>query len=543
MCDELHNVSYLRGRIPVVAENEFTKLSVYLRMCVLSRRILSYLNESSTARSRAIGHAHHKAISDLVPPLPSIAPPTTPTPAMAGQAGVTQSPERVESGIAAPQTTPLDEWQVAFMGLNHWRLAGAVLALLVLSFIVANAIAFCFQVRRERRIRRKTIELAQFGPNHVGSDDKSTLQPVPVTILTGFLGAGKTTLLNRILQTPQLPYKIMVLENEIGTVSIDHALLDPSKTNEELQKDGIYVLQNGCMCCTARGAKGTKSELERILDYLLRIVNEQGFDYLVVETTGLADPGPIIETFLQLRASRFRLDAIVTMVDAHAIQRFYNPQRTTFDLPVELQRQFLYADVVALNKVDLVDATELQRARDAVTAFANGATTLECVQANVDLAQIVGIDTFDAVKFQGANGALGTDKGEHTKGITSVFLEVEAAVDVAKLTEWLNAVTAEYARAHILRIKGVLALSNSNRRCILQGVLDTYTIAPSAAWTPSDTRKCRLVVIGKHLDRGHLEDSFRQCIVRRNDEETGKKEDWGDTLPSRAAPQEAKKTR
>lgn len=381
-----------------------------------------------------------------------------------------------------------------------------LLFLLLLSFLVANCVAWCLQLRRERRIRRKTQQLAAHG--------REDAPAVPVTILTGFLGAGKTTLLNRILHSEQpLPYKVMVLENELGAVSIDHSLL-------QTEKDGIYVLENGCMCCTARGGKGRGGdELERILDYLLQLVEKRSFDYLVVETTGLADPGPIIETFLRLRASRFRLDAIVTMVDAKAAQTYWRGESYAF--PVELHRQALYADLVVLNKVDMATAEEKARLETALAEINEEASVCSCVNANVALDRILNVKTFDAVRFREQHEAIGTQgnvktRGQHTGGISTVHFEVEREVDVAAFGEWLSEVVTKYVKgADVLRVKGVLAVAGDaeDRRCVVQGVLDTYTIAPGAPWTPEESRASRLVVIGQKLDRKELKRGFQRCLV------------------------------
>ncbi|OQS04997.1 hypothetical protein THRCLA_02824 [Thraustotheca clavata] len=369
-----------------------------------------------------------------------------------------------------------------------------VLVFLLLSVFLSNAIAWIKQFRQQSRIFNKTQQLSS----------RQRGKTIPVTILTGFLGSGKTTLLNAILSSPDHGYKIMILENEVGAVSIDHELI------KNVPREGVVVMQNGCMCCSASTKNG--NELERILDHLLQVQADiHGFDYLIVETTGLADPGPIVQTFLELRASRYRLDGVVTLVDIQALLKIKV-------IPTEMQAQLTYADVIAMTKTDLFDENEVQGKVDKATEIIREMNPDAPLLAKnkLDVGSLLNIHTFDVARYSTQLATAQSNPHRHSTSVSTVFLTTTHELDLQSFGIWLNDVVNENVKENVFRIKGIVAVKDDNSKWVLQGVLDTYTLAPSAPWASDAERVTQIVIIGKNLDAPALEASFTALTDKKN---------------------------
>ena len=353
-------------------------------------------------------------------------------------------------------------------------------------------------------------------------------EKIPVTVLTGYLGAGKTTLLNRILSEPH-GKKYAVIVNEFGEIGIDNDLVVGA--DEE-----VFEMNNGCICCTVRG------DLVRILDGLMR--RKGKFDAIIVETTGLADPAPVAQTFFMDEnvGRRTKLDAVVTVADA----KWLNDRLK--DAP-EAKNQIAFADVILINKTDLVSPAELREVEARIRGINPYARLHKTERAQIALNEVLGRNAFDLDRIleiepafleseehddhdhehghdhehdhehghdhhhdHGQAHSHGGLKHYHDEDMQSISLKTDKPLDPDKFFPWVQDLVQKEGPS-ILRSKGILAFKNDEQRFVFQGVHMILDGDHQRPWNKDEKRESRIVFIGRNLPGKKITEGFESCIA------------------------------
>jgi G3E family GTPase len=324
---------------------------------------------------------------------------------------------------------------------------------------------------------------------------------IPVTVLTGFLGSGKTTLVNHIL-TANHGHRIAVIENEFGEIGIDNDLVIGG--DEEIGGERIVEMSNGCcLCCTAR------TDLIEILRSLLE--RRERFDRILIETSGMADPNPVAQTFFvdDEIATHFELDAIVTLVDAKHVGGHLD-EVDPDGVGDHVVDQIAFADRIVVNKVDLVSRDELRAVEERLRGINATAEMLTGSHGRIDLSRILGVAAFDLNReLQTRPGWLDEPEHLHDPTLESVGVEVDGELDRTAFEEWLRRLVD--GRGHdFYRFKGIIAVRDDERRLVVQGVHRLHDVQPGAPWG-TEPHRSRMVFIGRGLDREELTRGLRAC--------------------------------
>jgi G3E family GTPase len=356
------------------------------------------------------------------------------------------------------------------------------------------------------------------------SEQAASSEKIPVTVLTGYLGAGKTTLLNRILSEPH-GKKYAVIVNEFGEIGIDNDIIVGA--DEE-----VFEMNNGCICCTVRG------DLVRILDGLMR--RKGKFDAIIVETTGLADPAPVAQTFFvdENVGRKTRLDAVVTVADA----KWLNDRLK--DAP-EAKNQIAFADVILINKTDLVTPEELKEVEARIRGINPYAKVHKTERANIALDQVLGRNAFDLDRIldiepdflggddhdhdhhhhdhehghdhhhdhdHGHAHSHGGLKHYHDEDMQSISLRSDKPLNPDKFFPWVQDLVQKEG-PNILRCKGILSFKDDNERFVFQGVHMILDGDHQRAWKDGETRNSRIVFIGRNLPGKMIAEGFESCVA------------------------------
>eukprot|EP00567_Pseudictyota_dubia_P013103 CAMPEP_0197435410 /NCGR_PEP_ID=MMETSP1175-20131217/3010_1 /TAXON_ID=1003142 /ORGANISM="Triceratium dubium, Strain CCMP147" /LENGTH=342 /DNA_ID=CAMNT_0042964445 /DNA_START=87 /DNA_END=1115 /DNA_ORIENTATION=- len=333
----------------------------------------------------------------------------------------------------------------------------------------------------------------------------------PITVITGFLGAGKTTLVNYILKE-QNKWKIAVLENEFGEVSIDDGLVAESLDAPE----DLITMDNGCVCCSVRG------DLVRTLGQLAK--RRKDFDAMILETTGLADPAPIVYTIQTnpKMSDNYRIDSIVCLADAKHINMHLDEKKPDGAVN-EAQHQVAFADKILLNKVDLVTEDEKNKLKARLKGMNKFATVIETERSRAPLDQILAVNSFNMESILTYDPNFFDDDGEKLEHRTDLVQSVGIQFGGNLHAQWFNMFMMDLLRERaedLYRTKGLLSFhGQGDTKFVFQGVHEQINFGPAQKpWAEGEERVNKFVFIGKNLNRKELTKSLMECLYKEDEE-------------------------